>query len=99
MTNKGIILVQKMTNIYSIQPNFSMSQRFKMLFATNTTQICGLGVISIFLYDNLSMSRIAMQFLLSLEKFFRISGQDVQDFGPDFWKNSQNNRVLWPSRQ
>ena len=99
MTNKGIILVQKMTNIYLIQPNFSMSLRFKMLFATNTTQICGLGVISIFLYDNLSMSRLAMQFLLSLETFFRISGQDVQDFGPDFWKNSQNNRVLWPSRQ
>ena len=99
MTNKGIIFVQKMTTIYSNQPNFSMSQRFKMLFATSTIQICGLGVISILLYDNLSMSRLAMQFLLSLENFFRISGQDVQDFGPDFWKNSQNNIVLWPSRQ
>ena len=55
-----------------------------MLFATNTTQICGPGVIPIFLFDNLSMSRLAMQFRLSLEKFFRISGQDVQDFGPDF---------------
>ena len=87
MTNKGIILVHKMTNIYSIQPNFSMSKRFKMLFATNTTQICGLGVISILLYDNLSMSRLVMQFPLSLEKFFRISGQDVQDFGPGFWKH------------
>ena len=43
MTNICIILLQKMANIYSIQPNFCWSQRFKMLFATNTTQICGLG--------------------------------------------------------
>ena len=80
MTNKGIILVQKMTNIYLIQPIFCIRQGFKMLFATNTTQICGIGAISTLLYDNLGMKRLAIQFLFSVEKFFRISGRDVEDF-------------------